>query len=75
MLLFLREKIIMHMHRSPIVTQGPVSAIDPVNLSRPAQQAHRYTRDQLLAAKATHVYLDPALISRLRDLSLGDRAR
>ena len=59
------------MHRSPIITLGPVSAVDAVNSSRPAQQAHRYTRDQLLAAKATCVYLDPALISCPRDLSLG----
>ena len=61
----------LHVHRSPIWTQGPVSAIDAVNSSRPAQEAHRYSRDQLLAAKATCVYLDPALICRLRVLSLG----
>ena len=61
----------LHVHRSPIWTQGPVSATDAVDSSGPAQQAHRYSRDQLLAAKATCVYLDPALISRLRVLSLG----
>ena len=61
----------LHVHRSPIWTQGPVSAIDAVNSSRPAQEAHRYSRDQLLAAKAKCVYLDPALICRLRVLSLG----
>ena len=40
----------LHVHRSPIVTRGPVSAVNAVNWRRPGQEAHRYIHDQLLAA-------------------------
>ena len=60
-----------HVHRSPIATQDPVSAVDAVSSSRPAKEAHRYARDQLLAATTAPVRLDPTLISRLKELSLG----